>query len=219
MTQPSFDVNAIQPHPGFFVIDETTQTEILIDTGAFVSVWPVSLEQISTAIGCGAIRLKAANGSPIPTYGTRCINLRLGALQAEWQFVIANVQRPLLGADFFDHHGLMIDVKGRQLVDRRTLRPALVPINAVTASDTGARTVTGHSDYDAVIHNFPDVFKRELSLTPGTRAKHGIYHHIKTTGPPAHQKFRRLSPEQLEVAKQYFADMEKTGVCAKAASP
>lgn len=216
--QPSFDINAIQPHPGFFVVDEVTKTEILIDTGAFVSVWPASPEQRASPHGCGTIRLKAANGSPIPTHGTRHINLRLGGLDAEWQFVIANVQRPLLGADFFDHHGLMIDVKGRQLVDRCTLRPALVPISVVSASEQSAST-TGHPAYDDVIRDFPEVFRRELSQTPGASAKHGVYHHIKTTGPPAHQKFRRLPPDKLEVAKQYFADMVNMGVCAKAASP
>lgn len=135
-----------------------------------------------------------------------------------WHFVLANVQRPLLGADFFDHHGLMIDVKGRQLVDRITLQPKLVPINAIPVSGPGAGP-DQFGAYNDVINDFPEVFKSELRQTPGASAKHGVYHHIKTTGPPAHQKFRRLPPDKLEVAKQYFADMVRMGVCAKAASP
>ncbi len=215
---PRFDIHAIEPHPGFFVVDDITGTEILIDTGAFVSVWPASQEQRASPQGCNFIRLKAANGSPIPTHGTRHITLQLGGLRAKWQFVIADVQRPLLGADFFDHHGLMIDIKGRQLVDRVTFRPALVPISSVSPSEQWPNSI-GNLAYGDVINDFPEVFRRELSQTPGVGAKHGIYHHIKTHGPPAHQKFRRLPPDKLEVAKQYFADMVKMGVCAKAASP
>ena len=215
---PVIDINEILPHPGFFVVDEITRREILIDTGAFVSVWPASREERANFRNHSVIRLKAANGSPISTHGTRRITLRLGGQSVQWRFVIANVQRPLLGADFFDHHGLMIDVKSRRLLDRVTFRPVLVHINAITVP-LHATSVAQHGAYEDVIRDFPDVFNSELRQTPGVTAKHGIYHHIKTTGPPAHQKFRRLPPDKLDIAKKYFAEMVKMGVCAKAASP
>ena len=63
---------------------------------------------------------------------------------------------------------------------------------------------------DSLFKEFPEVFKSELSNVPRSNPKHGIYHHIKTTGPPAHQKFRRLTPEKMEIAKRYFADMVRT---------
>ena len=62
------------------------------------------------------------------------------------------------------------------------------------------------------------VFKPELRLSPGSSAKHGVQHYIETTGPSVFSKYRRLRPE-LQVAKYAFMEMEKMGVCSKAASP
>ena len=67
--------------------------------------------------------------------------------------------------------------------------------------------------------DFDDVFKLELRLSPESSAKHGVQHYIKITGPPVFSKYRRLRPELLQVAKDAFMEMEKMGVCSKAASP
>ncbi|KAK3882644.1 hypothetical protein Pcinc_012980 [Petrolisthes cinctipes] len=50
-------------------------------------------------------------------------------------------------------------------------------------------------------------------------AKHGIYHCIKTSGPPVFSKFRRLAPDKLVVAEQTFAELERLDICQKASSP
>ncbi|XP_037800385.1 uncharacterized protein LOC119595300 [Penaeus monodon] len=42
--------------------------------------------------------------------------------------------------------------------------------------------------------------------------------HIKTTGPPVHSRFRRLRPEMLHTAKLAFTEMERMGICYKAAN-
>jgi len=73
--------------------------------------------------------------------------------------------------------------------------------------------------YHHLIAEFPAVFQPELKQVPGTAAKHGVLHHIKTTGPPVYSRFRRLRPERLRAAKQAFAEMERMGICSKAASP
>ncbi|XP_066952344.1 uncharacterized protein [Macrobrachium rosenbergii] len=73
--------------------------------------------------------------------------------------------------------------------------------------------------YSALLHKFPDVFKPELRQVPGTQAKHGIHHHITTTGLPTLAKFRRLPPKKLQDAKRAFAEMERMGICKKAYSP
>ena len=59
----------------------------------------------------------------------------------------------------------------------------------------------------------------ELRLSLGASAKHGVQHFIKTTGPPVHSRYRRLRPELHHIAKEAFTEMEKIGVCSKAASP
>ena len=76
-----------------------------------------------------------------------------------------------------------------------------------------------NSKYDALIGEFPDVFKPELRHEPNVPSKHGILHYIKTTGRPVHSKFRRLPPEKLKAAKESFAEMERMGLCEKGSSP
>lgn len=34
--------------------------------------------------------------------------------------MITAISKPIIGADFLFHHGLMIDLKGRQLIDKET---------------------------------------------------------------------------------------------------
>ena len=70
-----------------------------------------------------------------------------------------------------------------------------------------------------LINDFDDVFKPELRLSPGAAAKHGVQHFIETTGPPVHSRYRRLRPELHHIAKEAFTEMEKMGVCSKAATP
>ena len=116
-------INSILPHPGFLVTDRNSNKKLLVDTGALVSIWPSSAaDRLSAADPFKTFRLTAANSTPIATYGTRLIPLRFGVSNYEWEFVIADVDRPLLGADFFDQHELLVDVHGRRFVDARSLR-------------------------------------------------------------------------------------------------
>ncbi|XP_018368250.1 PREDICTED: uncharacterized protein LOC108764483 [Trachymyrmex cornetzi] len=60
--------------------------------------------------------LSAANGSTIYTYGTETLTLNFGLRRAlTWRFVIADVARPIIGADFLAHYGLMVDLKNSRL--------------------------------------------------------------------------------------------------------
>ncbi|XP_066940942.1 uncharacterized protein [Macrobrachium rosenbergii] len=73
--------------------------------------------------------------------------------------------------------------------------------------------------YASLLKEFPEVFRPKPRQVPGAPAKHGIYHHIKTRGPPTHAKFRRLPPQRLQEAKNAFAEMECMGICRKAPQP
>ncbi|XP_068250166.1 uncharacterized protein [Palaemon carinicauda] len=132
-----------------------------------------------------------------------------------WPFIITDVKHPLVGADSLAHHGLLVDVAGKRLIDTGTCRtyplragPGITPISAVVAQH-----------YAALLHEFPDVFKPELRQLPGFPSKHGVYHHINTTGPPTHAKFRRLLLQKLRDAKHAFENIEWMGICKKASSP
>jgi cleavage and polyadenylation specificity factor subunit 1 len=191
----------------------------LVDTGAFVSVFPADANDRSTDKATGqAIALTAANGTPIRSYGTRELQLRFSGHAYRWSFIIADVNSPLLGADFLSANDLLVDVANRRLLDAMSFRPLAV-VTSPSPEKTEICIATPHPRLAPILQEFAEVFKPELQQTPGRAAKHGIYHHIKTNGRPVHQKFRRLTPERLAIAKKYFADMVRMGICKREASP
>ena len=101
----------------FTIRDEHSGIDLLVDTGAFVSIFPVALVPLTDIIQDADIPiLVAANGSSIQTHGRASINLRLAGNDFNWNFVVASVQRPLLGADFLAHFNLLVDIAGRRLL-------------------------------------------------------------------------------------------------------
>ena len=98
-----------------FISERTTGEQYLIDTGAAISVFPWKRSSPTQPTD---FLLYAANGSAIKTYGeTRCeVNLGLRRPYIIWTFVLADVTKPIIGADFLFHHNLMVDLQGQQLV-------------------------------------------------------------------------------------------------------
>ena len=199
---------------GFYVQDAISGRRLLVDTGAMQSTFPPSRED-RTKSNNGAAALVAAKGTPIRCYGCRTLEISILGSSYRWPFVIADVKVPLLGADFLAHHDLLVDVARKRLLDTRTYKS--LPLAAGPGMPMVC-TATPNK-YGALLKEFPDVFKPELRQVAGTPARHGIYHHITTTGPPTHAKFRRLPPQKLRDAKLAFAEMERMGICKKASSP
>ena len=86
----------------------------LIDSGADECVYPATPADLSLP---QTSQLVAANGSIIRTFGKRTLPISFGAghevLQPFW---IATAQKPILGADFFRQHDLLIDVPRLRLL-------------------------------------------------------------------------------------------------------
>ena len=216
-TQAHGQVAAVSS-PGFCIRDETSGHTLLVDTGALASVFPASKTDHKFPNSTPSpIALTAANGTAIRTYGTRELRLRFNGHPYTWKFIVADVSQPLLGADFLSAHNLLVDVANRRLLDAISFRTLAV---VSTQPDQNADHVYfAACQYDCIIQKYKDVFKPELQQTPGNAAKHGVYHYIETKGRPVHQKFRRLTPDKLAVAKKYFSDMERMGICKREASP
>ena len=92
------------------------------DSGADVSVFPATASDKLASEGWCSLR--AANGSGIMTYGPSSRHLDFPGIAFNHKFVLADVTRPLLGADFFDAHDLCVDFKGKRilkLVDNRVV--------------------------------------------------------------------------------------------------
>ena len=106
-------------------------------------------------------------------------------------------------------------MKGRRLVNSETyeslnLRPAAWPaphLGSVTCSD---------NEYAKILADYPDILTPQFqSVTP----RHGVMHHIPTTGPPLHARARRLPPDKLQQAKDEFCKMEDMGIVRRSDSP
>lgn len=101
------------PHPTearLHLHDNKTRLEFLIDSGAAVSLLPAMVFRGNRQPA--SMVLYAANATQISTYGmltlTPTFNLRRNL---SWSFTIADVQKPIIGADFLKHFGLLIDLK------------------------------------------------------------------------------------------------------------
>lgn len=91
----------------------------LIDTGAAVSIIPVS--KYSSFKQNSDITLSAANGTVIKTYGTKLLTLDLGLNRNyEFNFILTDVDQPILGIDFFEKFSIIIDIKNRSVKDSTT---------------------------------------------------------------------------------------------------
>ena len=99
----------------FFVKDHNSGNLFLVDTGAEVSVLPATSWDRQ---GHKGKSLKAANQSPIHTYGRRNVMLKFGDRRFEKEFIIADVPNRMLGMDFFEENALSIDAEKKELFTR-----------------------------------------------------------------------------------------------------
>ena len=110
-----------QPPKGrlFYIKDHINSLRFLADTGAEVSIVPPSSTECSANQGTSP--LQAVNGSSITTFGVRSLTLDLGLSRTfQWVFVIADIPRPVISADFLSHFGLHVDIRHRTLWDSTT---------------------------------------------------------------------------------------------------
>jgi len=102
-----------------FVTDRETRISFLIDTGADLCVYPRKL--IRGSRQKSNYELSAANGTTIYTYGTESLTLNFGLRRVfVWRFVVADVSKPIIGADFLSFYGLLVDLRNGRLVDGTT---------------------------------------------------------------------------------------------------
>ena len=96
------------------LVDEASGDKFLVDTGAVFSVIP-----FSSAEPPSGPRITTADASPIPCWGWKERRLQAGGICFSWNFLLAKVAFPILGADFLDFFDLMVDLRHRRLVRRK----------------------------------------------------------------------------------------------------
>lgn len=113
-----------------------------------------------------AYELTAANGTPIATYGPIVHNLNLGLRRMfQWKFIIADVDRPIIGVDFLSFFGLLVDVRNKRLIDSQTSlctigKPAAAP------GTSSLRVIAGSSAYHQLLARFPEITRPSDTPAP-----------------------------------------------------
>lgn len=190
------------------IYDKLSKTNYLIDTGSDVSVLPFSnhMRQRNELI------LYAANDTIIRTYGEKIVNLELGLKrELSWKFILAGVDRAIIGADFVKHFGLLVDLKNECLIDPLTSvhsKGKILSVNLHSISTIGNAT---NSRYVQILIPFKEITQ---SQDKGScKVLHNVKHYITTKGHPVYAKPRRLDPRKLAIAKKEFSYMMEHNIC------
>ena len=184
-----------------------------MDTGAEVSVLPPSSHE--RFFNNPGPALVAANGSSIKTYGKRTVTIELPVGRFRWTFVLANVSKPLLGADFLRANSLLVDMQHYRLVNARSFTSTPLCKTNILAPRLNAIS-TSTNAYAQLLAEFSQISTPQFfQIQP----KHNVQHFIVTQGPPVHSRARRLSPEKLALAKQEFNKMLDMGIIRRSSSP
>ncbi|RLU23492.1 hypothetical protein DMN91_003697 [Ooceraea biroi] len=206
-------MNGGQPQDKLLITDKNSGITFLIDTGSDVSLLPRSHQVYGTKPT--PYQLFAANGTLIDTYGEKVLTLNLGLRRAfKWSFCVAGVTRPIIGADLLKQYGLLVDLRGKRLIDSTT--------NCCTSgtlhksSQISILSVNPNSEYHQLLKSFPDLIRKPQSYTSRT---HGIHHHIITKGPLVASWPRRLPAEKLKLAKEAFRNLVEAGIFRPSSSP
>ena len=176
----------------------------LADTGAEISVFPASLEDRRKPT---QTPLAAANGTGIKTWGRRTIHLKLGKRDFWQEFILAEVTRPILGADFFSTNYILPDLARKRLVDGSEddwASGTPLATKIICQVEAGKEK----NEFEQLLSNFPSILNPDFKTEEN---KHKIYHYIPTKGPPVFAKPRRLDKAKLKSAKRYFQEMEELG--------
>lgn len=196
------------------LVDENSSRHFLVDTGAQVSVTPAST--LDKSSGSSDLDLQAANGSPIKTYGCCEVTLRIGHRLFQARLIKADVKRPLLGADFLRHHNLLVDIRGRRLIDAETFTHIPCSVSSICANIELAPLEPNCNSFRKLLNSYSELLQPTFSTAT---VKHGVQHFITTKGRPVFARARRLAPEKLLSAKKEFLEMEKMGIIQKSKSP
>ena len=202
-----------------YLRDAISGCDFLCDTGAHASMVPALPDERACAPAaamCGGLpRMVNINGQAVRVFGRRRLDLCFNGRQYSWDFVTADADFNIIGADFLRAHGLVVDLRNRRILD------AEQPGGNVCASvqDTAVLQPVAPAEDDVfrqLLARFPALLSPDFSAPT---MRHGVEHHLPTTGPPVFARARRLDPTKLAVAKAEFSEMERMGIIRRSDSP
>lgn len=192
--------------------DPITQISFLIDSGSDVSIVP---KKQSHRVATNTV-LTAANGSEIKTYGIQRLSVSLG-LRREytWSFIIADVDKAIIGSDFLHRFDLMIDIRRSQLIDQLTKLTSKG--RSITRQHlTSVQIVSPAHDWSHLLNKYLSIL--QMTNQAQVSSHHLTKHFIETRGPPVSARPRRLPPDKLQAAKQEIEFLVTQGICRPSSS-
>ncbi|GBP15125.1 hypothetical protein EVAR_73139_1 [Eumeta japonica] len=165
--------------------------------------------QLSAANSNTYKQMQIQTNATINTYGYINLELDLSLRRGySWQFVLAAVTKPIIGADFLQFYNLMVDIRNCRLIDNTTILSTSG--SEVTSSSTisSVKILLGDIRYDKLLAKYPVITRPSGTLRS---PKHNTIHFLKTTpDPPVSCLLPRLAPNKL-LAKCKFQAILKNG--------
>lgn len=161
-----------------FVHDRSTNQKFLIDTGSDLSI--ISASNSEKKKQSNDFKLFAANGTPIATFGQKLITVNLGLRRNfTWAFIIANVTRPIIGADFLRNFELLVDLKNKKLIDGKTNLKITAQVELITDQNINITSVVGEGIYDQLLNEFNDITKPDFNTMLSKKTNYFIASKLK----------------------------------------
>ena len=101
--------------------------------GAILSILPPLPAQRKQ--GPNGTKLSAANGTPIPCYGVTRHRVTLGSKIYPFNFIIADVKQPIIGADFLAHFNLAANHREGCLINLQNFNTIQAEIRSQVRKD------------------------------------------------------------------------------------
>jgi len=192
-----------------------TPVDFIIDSGAERSVLPVELVP-QALVSSSSTLLSGVDGKSLPTFGSCVATVGVRSLRRDFKvdFILTKT-KPILGVDFLTNYNLVLNMKGRQLVDPlANIVAELTPSSKQQQLVRVSKVESSHSflsDHFPILLGSPDYTQASTDSIPT--------HRIVTSGPPLFSKPRPLPPAKLEVAKAEFDKLLSLGIVRPTDSP
>lgn len=144
--------------------DTATRVSFLVDTGAQVCVAPASpLDRTSSLTNSDSFFLLSANGSHIKVYRSVSRVLHLAGRKFSADILYADVDFPILGANFLRRHRLLVDVANQCLVDVRDLSRLPCQTSPPSSFSRLQPLLPGKSPFQSILDEFPQITQPTFS--------------------------------------------------------
>ena len=142
------------------VLDKQSNTKFLVDGGAICSIIPPTPRQRRE--GPNGTKLSAANGTPIPCYGKVNRSITIGDQSFVFDFIVADIQHHILGADFLAEHYLAPNHRDALLLNLQDL--STLPAQHVQKSNYQPINFIDSDPCYKLLDTFPEILTPSFTI-------------------------------------------------------